>query len=282
MRRLRRPSHPAWVLRTTGHATFGVGPHGTTCDSPRLSPRLPRWSSLSECPTPDPWPLRKESYYVTDTDRNREPQGFPAENGRPHPHAGSGHPGHPGHRPRGRRLLRLRGLGEPRPGGAAGRLLRRHDAGHKREDTEPLVLRQLLRRRTVPARDTRRPYPAAQVGPLPARCAGLRALHRGRLLTHGLRERTHERRTGPRRRQRIARRAGRREGCLRGAVGLLERRADGILVDGVPGPHRRLPLARGPQRAVRGRKPEVSHACLVVASPLAKEQVETGGDAEGS
>src|ERR671913_110338 len=57
MRRMRRSGHPAWVLRTTGHATFGVGPHGTTCDSLRLSPRLPRWSSLSECPTPDPWPL---------------------------------------------------------------------------------------------------------------------------------------------------------------------------------------------------------------------------------
>src|SRR5215208_7358255 len=83
------------------------------------------------------------------------------------------------------------------------------------------------------------------------------------------------------RRQRIARRAGRREGRLRGSLELLERRADGVLVDGVPGPHQRLPLARGPQRALRGRIPEVSHACLV-ASRLAKEQVETGGDAEGS
>ena len=32
----------AWVPRSTGHATFGVGPHGTTCGSPRLSLRPPR------------------------------------------------------------------------------------------------------------------------------------------------------------------------------------------------------------------------------------------------
>jgi hypothetical protein len=41
-------------------------------------------------------------------------------------------------------------------------------------------------------------------------------------------------------------------GRLRGSLELLERRADGVLVDGVPCPHRRLPLARGPQLAVRG------------------------------